>query len=119
MPTLYYHYTSRQAAQDIQCTGRVRSPRGFNYLSSDRYERGVDAAQALAITGKPVEIACVIPEDALRAVLGGKSIPASTPSKGITDELTGEWLRTGGGSEIEIAEPTPLNPFEWMVLNVP
>src|SRR6266508_3711736 len=58
-----YHYTSRQAAQDILAMGRLL-PYGTLariWLSPIRYASGAEAANRLAILGKTVEVAVEIP----------------------------------------------------------
>jgi hypothetical protein len=113
----YYHYTSRYFAQNIYCMGVLNSPHGINYLTPDLYNSGGEAAQALAISGKPVEVGCIIPHDAVSAALG--SIPPIEPIGGLTHPETGEWFRRGGGNEMVVPAPIRLNPSDWIVLDSP
>lgn len=117
MATHYYHYTSRYFAQNIWCMGVLNSPHGINYLTPDLYKSGAEAAQALAIQGKPVEVGCTITDDVIREALGG--IPSVEPIGGLTHPETGEWFRRGGGNQMRVPAPIPLNPSDWIVLDLP
>jgi len=118
MPMVYYHYTSRQFAQDIHCTTRLNSPSGINYVSPDFYESGAEATQALAITGKPVEAAYIVPDHALHIALSGPVSP-TRPVGPITDPLTGVNTRKGHGNEIAIHTSITLNPLQCVNLVSP
>jgi hypothetical protein len=90
----YYHYTSRQAAQEIICTGIINPGKaGRVYLSSELYATGAAAADALGIVSKPVEIAFEISSDPPPA---GLSLPfQASPVLG----PFGNVIRRGGASE--------------------
>lgn len=119
MAIVYYHYTSRRFAQEIYCNdGKLDSPKGTNWISPDFFESGAEAAQALAITGKAAEVVCIIPDHALHLALQGP-VPSPTPVCGITDGPTGEYRRRGGGNEIAITKPIPLNPLQFVNLVSP
>lgn len=119
MGVVYYHYTSRQFAQDIHCSGRLDSPTGVNYLTPDFFESGAEAVQALAITRKPVEVAFIIAEHAVSQAIAPGAIPASTPVGPITNPVTGLIVRKGTGMEIRIQNPIPLNPLQCVNLVSP
>ncbi len=118
MAAVYYHYTSRQFAQDIYCTGKVDNPHGVNYITPDLYTSGAEAAQSLGITKKPVEVICVIPGHVLQTAMSGR-VPASTVITGVTDPVTGALVRRGGGNQIVIPQPIHLNPVQFINLAVP
>jgi len=60
----FFHYTSRRLAQEVIVSGWLWPGRGGRlYLTQDTFERGADAANRLAISGKPVELTCIIPKD--------------------------------------------------------
>ena len=118
MSIIYYHYTSRQFAQYIHCSGKLDSPTGINWISPDFFQSGAEAAQALAITRKSVEVACVIGDYAVHLALQGP-VPSPTPVLGITDPLTGVLARKGGGNEIVINVPISLNPLQFVNLVSP
>jgi hypothetical protein len=77
MAQKYFHYTSRQLAQEIVIAGRIRprSSVGRIYLTQDAYCCGAEAAARLSIVGKPVELCGVIPEDLVLSVLANAGEP--------------------------------------------
>jgi len=88
----FYHYTSRLGAQDIICQ-RVLLPgqSGLIYPTDTRYASGVEAANLLAITGKPVEMAVELGDDV--AALSGPSTAR------LVRDRSGRIARRGGGRE--------------------
>ena len=64
----YFHYTSRQIAQEIIISGYLKptSVGGRIYLTQDTFENGAEAAKRLSILGKPIEVVCVIPADKVK-----------------------------------------------------
>ena len=63
MSSYVFHYTSRELAQAIRISGQLRPGLGGKlYLTDETYEQGGEAAQKLAIIGKPVEVVLVVPE---------------------------------------------------------
>lgn len=66
MPKYVFHYTSRQAAQDIIGSGSLKpGPRGKLYLTEVLYTSGAEAANRLGITNKPVEVVGLVPREAV------------------------------------------------------
>ncbi len=107
-----YHYTSRQFAQDINCSLIMRpGPSGIIYLTPETYDSGTGAACALGIIGKPVEFRC---EVNTQQRLDGPAIV-----RPIRD-ANGNLIREGGGIEYwTTQEITVTDPPEWTVLNSP
>ena len=109
----YYHYTSREGAQNIICAGRIiPGSSGYIYLSSVLYVIGFEAANALSITGKPVEMACEIPDNAVGA--------ATTPRRvHLFRGPDGTILRRGGGNEVMTAQVIGARRLKWISLREP
>lgn len=109
----YYHYTSRQSAQDIGCTGQLEPGRsGFVYLTPQVHGSGIDAADDLAIIGKPVEIGVEVDTT-------GIPLTPATPVSPLRDS-SGALIRRGGGTEVKASQPVPVpNPTKWMRLIEP
>jgi hypothetical protein len=107
----YYHYTSRQSAQDIACGGQLKPGRsGSVYLTPQVYASGIDAADYLAIMGKPVEIGVEVDIQGL-----GSPSPAHQ-----LRDASGAITRRGGGLEIKVSSTLPIsNPAKWMSLIEP
>jgi hypothetical protein len=107
----YYHYTSRQFAQDIGCTGVLKPGlSGFVYLSPHAYTSGIVAADELSLIGKPIEIGIEIHMhvSSPQSFVG----PLRDPSGGI--------IRKGGGTEVTVSNPIPIgNPVNWITLSEP
>jgi hypothetical protein len=90
-----FHYTSRQFAQDISCSGILRpGPSGVVYLSPLRVDKGVDAAAILGGSGT-VEFRCEVEVDSDSRWLKG---PFSVEQ---IFNLDGIVYRPGGGVEYE------------------
>lgn len=93
----YYHYTSRQAAQDIISSEYIIPSLKSNliYLSPDPpYTDGHQAANDLAIINKPVEIRFEIPDSHVTTPTTPVKVPR-LPGPGPSGIL-----RQGGGFEI-------------------
>jgi hypothetical protein len=103
----YYHYTSRQGAQDIICSGLIHpSSSGRVYLSTEVYGSGAQAANALGIVGKAIEIAFEIADNPSPP---GLSLPyQATPVLG----PGGEVIRRGGGPEVFSINPVTISTNE-------
>jgi len=114
MPRLY-HYTSQQAAQDIHCTRTVKLNRARTiYLSDEKYRHGVDAADRLAITGKPVQCYCEI------EVPAGVSVYGPSRIYPLIDPITRKVIRLGGGSEYTIHDEVSFSSIpKWKALRSP
>jgi len=93
----YFHYTSRQLAQEIIISGYLR-PRSFGgriYLAQQTFSSGAEAAKKLSILGKSVEVVCIIPADKVKDKIENRE-----PKH--VDEIigpNGEILRPGCGQE--------------------
>ena len=113
--TLYYHYTSRQAAQDILCQNLIKlNDYGLIYLTTIRYEVGHEAANALSIADKPVVIGFEIPLDRVEA----PSDP--TPVNPLPDANDPTlYRRRGGGIEVTTSSPIHANQLHWFSLQEP
>ena len=99
-----YHYTSRHGAQDIISAGLLQlNPNGVTYLTPDVYEYGAEAANRLAIEGKPIEVSVAIPVRLL-----------SDPSP-IT-RVTATARRQGLGNEFTITHPINISGLTWTAL---
>jgi hypothetical protein len=108
----YYHYTSRQFAQDIGCTGHLNPGRsGFVYLTPWVYATGINAADDLALTGKPIEIGIEIDIPG-----GGLSLSPVGPLR----DPSGALIRRGGGAETTVLGSVAIaNPPKWIALIEP
>ncbi|HXF50905.1 MAG TPA: hypothetical protein VNM43_04415 [Dehalococcoidia bacterium] len=112
MPDYFFHYTSRQAAQDIIGSGYLMpGPRGKLYLTEALYTSGAEAANRLAITNKAAEVVGMIP----RAVVGGARPPTAVRPLWEGGTLT----REGGGMELWVSHPVPAGAIQWLELSVP
>ncbi len=112
----WFHYTSRQFAQEIRISRKLKPPpRGKLYLTQDFYERGADAANHLAIINKPVEMACLITKDML------PEDPTPVKPRHVEPILgpDGEEIRAGCGLEQFIMEEVKDQDFEWISLMMP
>lgn len=111
----YYHYTSRQAAQNIACTSLLMPGRGGRiYLSPDLYGIGYEAANALAIPpSRNVEMGIEIPDTVVST--------ASPRGPRLIGPLRGQGgviLRRGGGREVTVSGPIPVGS-NWLSLREP
>ena len=112
-----YHYTSRQAAQNIICVGIITPGiSGRVYFSSELYATGATAANALGIPPKkPVEIAFEIPDNPPPPGL-------SLPSRAIPFlDPYGNVIRKGGGPEVHTTNAVAIvqNPDKWLSIREP
>ncbi len=117
-PALYYHYTSRHAAQHILACGYIlpTPERSRIYLSPDHYTSGYEAANKLGIYGTPVEIAFAIAQDTIQQATAPS--PVSKVPHPSDPALN---LRQGDGLELttEYRIPISSNPPTWFVLEAP
>ena len=116
----YYHYTSRQGAQDILSSAAIlpNDQEGKIYLTPDRYDIGYRAANELAIAYKPAELGFEIPDDRVRDPTGPNPVTRLPhPSDPSLD------LRQGGGQELTISDSIHIdvsaNPPQWFILELP
>jgi hypothetical protein len=109
----YYHYASRQGAQDIFCARRIIPGRsGKIYVTRMLYVVGAEAANELSITGKPVEMACEIPDNSV----GAPTAPQRTHPLWGPD---GTLIRRGGGEEVSTAQIIDARRLKWISLREP
>jgi len=109
----YYHYTSRQGAQDIICAQLiVPGPSGRIYLARMLCVVGYEAANALSIVSKPVEMVCEIPD----SLVAGPTSPRKVrPLRG----PDGTIMRRGGGEEVSTIQPIRASRLKWISLREP
>lgn len=101
---VFYHYTSRQGAQDIISTGLLQlNANGALYLTPDVYEYGAEAANRLAIEGKPVEGRLAIPVHLLNA---------PSPITWVLETAR----RQGLGRELTVSHPISVAGLTWTAL---
>ena len=110
---IYYHYTSRQAAQEISISGLILPSRdGLVYLTDVLYRFGWQATDRLALPYKNAEVA----------------IPVKTEQTTVWTGIVPIWIlpqsplfRRGGGQQWVVAGPIPVDPYPWtwMELEVP
>lgn len=85
----FYHYTSRLSAQDIISTGLLQlNSNRVIFLTPDVYDYGAEAANRLAIEGKPVEVRVVIPVHLLSNPSPTTWVVATAKRQGLGNELT-------------------------------
>ena len=113
MGEYFFHYTSRRLAQEITISGWLRPGRGGRlYLTEDIFERGADAANSLAIAGKPTEMACVIPKDKVTEVSEERHVEAILGADGSE-------IRSGCGNEQYTTKAINVKGLSWMSLSAP
>ena len=102
---IFYHYTSRELAQEISITGVIiPSSDGLVYLTDVLYTIGWQATDRLALPSTNAEVA--IPVKIERdAVLVG-TIPPWPPSQGAV-------FRRGGGRQWVVRYAIPVEPYPW------
>lgn len=109
---IYYHHTSREASQNVICSGELRpGVSGRIYLTPIPYADGHIAANQLSITGKPVE---------LRLSLDHLKITALPSRVHPIIDGSGRIVRYGGGLEVTWAQIIKIaNPGLWHPLTEP
>ncbi|HZQ38374.1 MAG TPA: hypothetical protein VFD32_20770 [Dehalococcoidia bacterium] len=95
---VFYHYTSRSAAQELSIAGRILPGRdGLVYLTDVLYRIGWQATDRLALPEKHAEVAVPVPEaglDGLRYLGIVPAWPASPAERfGVVLGISG-WSRT-------------------------
>lgn len=95
MAEYYFHYTSRFNAQNIIATGEIRPlrPGGYIFLTDKFCPVGAEAADAIGVGNKCVEICFIIPADKVVS-----PYPVG-PAKSYRDPRTGQVTRKGGSPE--------------------
>lgn len=98
----YLHYTSREGAHGIIAAGLIATGRsGKIYLTDRVYTFGADAADALSLMNKAVELACLIQGDGVGRLEGPFTVEP------IRDGA-GNLIRSGGGVEYYSFTPIPV-----------
>ena len=114
MADYLFHFTSRANAQDIIAQGVLRPGRGGRvYLTDDMYQSGAAAAGVLAILGKPIEVACVIPRARIADLRpeGGRHV-----ERLIMDAFE---IRPGCGREWYTESEVDVTQLVWIALSFP
>lgn len=100
---IYYHYTSRELAQEISISGVIRpSSDGYVYLTDVLYRIGWQATDRLALPSTTAEVAIPVQTD--RAVWHSV-VPAWFRGQ--------ELIRRGGGQQWVVDRPIPIAPYPW------
>lgn len=112
----YFHYTSRAHAQQIWIGGELRpGASGVLYLTPDLYDKGYQAAESLAIRGKPVEVALAFEDDHVqKSCRNGEDL---SPTRVEPIREGGRLVRVGGGAECFMKSTLPLTT-EVMLLSL-
>jgi S1-C subfamily serine protease len=101
---VYYHYTSRLAAQDIISMGLLQlNANGVLFLTPDVYQYGAEAANRLAIEGKPVDVRVEIPAHLVT-------------NPGPTTWVVATARRDGLGKELTVTHPIKVAGLTWTAL---
>ena len=102
---IYYHYTSRESAQEISISGVIfPSSNGLVYLTDVLYRFGWQATDRLALPYKNAEVA--IPVKIEEYAVWSGVVPVWAPSQT-------PLFRRGGGQQWVVAGPIPVEPYPW------
>ena len=110
---IYYHYTSRESAQEIAITGLILPSRnGLVYLTDVLYRFGWQATDRLALPYKNAEVA--IPVKPVESPVWAGTVP-------IWGSPQFPLFRRGGGQQWAVLGPIPVEPYpwNWIELEVP
>jgi hypothetical protein len=111
---VFYHYTSRAAAQEMSISGQILPGRdGAIYLTDVLYRLGWHATDHLALPDRNAEIAIAIPFTDVPADSDGR--PA-IEYRGVVQPVLatpGRAFRRGGGHEWVVRQAIPLRPMPW------
>lgn len=119
---IFYHYTSRVAAQEMSIAGQILPGRdGLVYLTDVLYRAGWQATDRLALPERNAEVAIAIPYADLPR--DGDGLPA-IEYRGVVQPVPatpGRAYRRGGGHEWVVRRAIPLRvmPWSWTVLEAP
>jgi hypothetical protein len=109
----YYHYTSRQSAQDIISAGLIiPGPSGRIYLTEKLYVIGYEAANELSILNRPIEMACEIPDSLVAGPMPPRRVRPLRDS-------SGNIIRRGGGLEVSTTQAIDARRLQWISLREP
>lgn len=102
---IFYHYTSRQAAQEISITGLILPSRdGLVYLTDVIYRFGWQATDHLALPNNSAEVAIPVQIQENAVWLG--NVPLwNLPEVPL--------FRRGGAQQWVVAGPIRIDPFPW------
>ena len=102
---IYYHYTSRELAQEISIAGViVPSSNGLVYLTDVLYSIGWQATDRLALPSTRAEVA--IPVKVEQDVVWSGIVP-------VWHAPQGSLFRRGGGQQWAVAGPIAIDPYPW------
>ena len=110
---LFYHYTSRQSAQEISITGLILPSRdGLVYLTDVLYRFGWQATDRLALPNNSAEVA--IPVKVEENVVWLGVVPFWRHPRTLR-------YRRGGAQQWVVAGPVEVDPYPWtwIQLDVP
>ncbi len=112
MPNFLFHYTSCESVQSISASGYLRPGQsGKLYLTEDLYTAGAEAANRLAITGKPVEVVGVVPRERVVGDEGSEYVRSVRLGRAL--------LREGGGREPWVSQVIQSGAIRWLELSAP
>lgn len=102
---IYYHYTSRQAAQEISISGLILpSSDGLVYLTDVLYRFGWQATDRLALPSSNAEVAIPVKIEEYVVWTG------VVPTWGLPQVPL---YRRGGGQQWVVDRPIPVDPYPW------
>ena len=102
---IYYHYTSRESAQEISISGLIYpSGNGLIYLTDVLYRFGWQATDRLALPVKNAEVAIPVKIEESTVWLG------IVPSWGSPQNPP---FRRGGGQQWVVAGSISVEPYPW------
>ncbi|MBI2849631.1 MAG: hypothetical protein HYX80_01145 [Chloroflexi bacterium] len=81
-------------------------------MTQQVYEKGTEAAKRLAITGKPVEVVCIIPKERVMSVSEDRHVEAILGADGSE-------IRPGSGTEQYTTGTVEVKELSWLSLAVP
>lgn len=120
----FFHYTTRDAAQHIAAAGFIRpGPSGRVWLTWDIFSHGHQARQALALNRGPIDVLFAIDTETVRQVAMAYGDPKDhlQPSAVRPIRLggAGQLMLSGGGAEVTVGGPVPVNPIRVLGLSAP
>ena len=102
---IYYHYTSRELAQEISISGVILpSSNGLVYLTDVLYTIGWQATDRLALPTTRAEV--VIPVKVEQDAVWSGIVPVWHDPQGLL-------FRRGGGQQWAVAGPLTIDPYPW------
>ena len=102
---IYYHYTSRELAQEISISGEILpSDNGLVYVTDVLYRIGWQATDKLALPSTNAEVAIPIKVEQ-EVKWAGPILPMRPPID--------PRLRRGGGQQWAVPGPIRIDPYPW------